>query len=477
MTPPASAAATSATTARDLTPPAPSSFDDKIHEALFRKNLSREHGFEPLRVEGTLPQELKGTLFRAGPGLFELFGRPYTHLFESDGAISAVKLDDGKAYGATRIIESEGLKQERARKKMLYGFNVSFVRRLRNAWGQKMKNTGNTNVINHQGRVYALMEAAKPTELSPDDLTTIGETDMGGVIPGAFSAHPHYVKSRDTLYNFGLRYGRQTKIDLYAMPAKGATTRIGSVPLKHPVMLHDFICTDNHMVFFVSPVRMKLFNVLTQIGGFKDMFEWTPDAGTEVIVVPIDRPQEVTRFHTEAFFQWHFSNAFERDGELVVDYARYPNFDSFEALETSAIPSGQFYRGVIDTKRRILRSEPLSGLGCEFPRVHPNREGSDYRYSWMMATQPHGVSRLDVQTGEDLTYEFPDGEYSSEPVFVATGDDELDGYVLSLVYDVNADLSYLAVFDANKLTAGPIARAWFDQRIPITFHGNWMDQA
>lgn len=456
------------------TPPPAAEFSDDIYRAMFRSNLPREHGFEPLRVEGTLPAELRGTLFRAGPGLFELFGKRYTHLFESDGAISAVKVDGGQAYGATRVIESAALARERRAGRMLYGFNVPYLRRVRNAFKREFKNTGNTNVIGYQGKLYALMEAARPTELSPGDLTTIGETNLDGVVRGAFSAHPHYVASRNTIYNFGQRYGRHTVIDLYALPLDGAPQHLGSVPLDRPMMLHDFICTDNHLLFFVSPVKVKVLNVLLQLGTFTDMFEWTPRDGIEVIVVPIDRPDEVVRFHSDAFYQWHYANAFERDGALVVDYARYPNFDSFEALETSAIPSGQFYRTVVDTQRRRLESEPLSNLGCEFPRVHPRFEGGDYRYAWMMSTQPHGLARLDVTTGEHELYELPAQHYSSEPVFAATGNHELDGYLLSLVYDHDAKASHLAVFHAKHLSKGPIAKAWFDHHIPITFHGNWM---
>jgi carotenoid cleavage dioxygenase-like enzyme len=40
---------------------------DAIHAALTR-NLRREHGFEPMEVEGTLPPDLEGTLYRVGPG-------------------------------------------------------------------------------------------------------------------------------------------------------------------------------------------------------------------------------------------------------------------------------------------------------------------------------------------------------------------------------------------------------------------------
>jgi carotenoid cleavage dioxygenase-like enzyme len=40
----------------------------------FRRDLPREHGFVPLAVEGTMPPDLTGTLYRNGPGIFELFG-------------------------------------------------------------------------------------------------------------------------------------------------------------------------------------------------------------------------------------------------------------------------------------------------------------------------------------------------------------------------------------------------------------------
>src|SRR6516162_11848368 len=50
------------------------------------RDLPREHGFEPLRVEGRLPEGLRGTLYRTGPSLFSTFGRRYGHWFDGDGA-------------------------------------------------------------------------------------------------------------------------------------------------------------------------------------------------------------------------------------------------------------------------------------------------------------------------------------------------------------------------------------------------------
>ena len=57
-----------------------------------RQNLTRSHGFEPLDLEGQVPEDLRGTLFRVGPGVFERFGVEVAHPFEADGAITIEKM-------------------------------------------------------------------------------------------------------------------------------------------------------------------------------------------------------------------------------------------------------------------------------------------------------------------------------------------------------------------------------------------------
>ena len=47
----------------------------------------------------------------------------------------------------------------------------------------------------------------KPNELrdmSVEDLTTLGERDLGGAVVRSFSAHPHWVPERRAAYNFGV---------------------------------------------------------------------------------------------------------------------------------------------------------------------------------------------------------------------------------------------------------------------------------
>jgi carotenoid cleavage dioxygenase-like enzyme len=74
--------------------------------SLLYRDLTREHGFEPLRVEGKLPAGLDGTLYRNGPGRFDSFASRYYHLLESDGALSAVRFGAGLPAGQHRASPS-----------------------------------------------------------------------------------------------------------------------------------------------------------------------------------------------------------------------------------------------------------------------------------------------------------------------------------------------------------------------------------
>src|SRR5947207_142589 len=83
--------------------------------------LSREHGFVPLEVDGAVPRSLDGTLYRNGPGLFSIAGHRYDHWFDGDGLVSALRLSGGRADGANKLVVSRGLAEERRRGAAYYG--------------------------------------------------------------------------------------------------------------------------------------------------------------------------------------------------------------------------------------------------------------------------------------------------------------------------------------------------------------------
>ncbi|HLL24812.1 MAG TPA: carotenoid oxygenase family protein [Kofleriaceae bacterium] len=443
--------------------------DRVITSSLWTQGLGREHGFEPLVVEGTLPAGLRGTLYRNGPGQFAQFGTRYTHPFEGDGAVTAIRIADGKALGASRLHATAGLARERAAGKVLYGLAAPWRRRIRNAFKNDQKNTANTNVMTWQGRLFALMEAGKPTEVDPTDLSTIGETDLGGVISSYFSAHPHHVPARGATYNFGLEYGRVTRLHIYELPDVGAARHLHAIELAGPPMLHDFIATDTHLVFFISPVRIDVPRMLLQVGNFEKLFRWRPEHGTEILCVPIDRPADYTRFSVDAFYQWHFANAFTRGNELVVDYVRYRNFQSFGDIGAAGtgmhdiLADGILHRATIDPARQTLRSEQVCDRPCEFPTVAPGDAGRPHAVTYAVLGQLAGIGAIDAR-GTVTSHEVSRDERITEPLYV-------DGHLLALCHA--RDRAYVAVYDAARIPDGPIAKIHLDHHVPITFHGTF----
>jgi all-trans-8'-apo-beta-carotenal 15,15'-oxygenase len=461
--------------------PTPASNAVDLDRRLWSENLPREHGFEPLEVEGKLPAGLRGTLYRNGPGQFGQFGKRYSHPFEADGAVTAVQFAGGKVLGASRVTQSKGLVEERTAGKLLYGLSVSWPRRMKNLLQGRRKNTANTNVMMWQGRLYALMEGAIPTEIDTQTLMTRGETTFDGTIVSMFSAHPHRVASRRATYNFGLEYGRVARLHTYELPDVGSARHLGAVELRGAPMLHDFIATDTHLIFFVSPTAVDLKNMFLQRGTFTDLFQWKPAMGTEIICVPIDRPHEPVRFTTEAFYQWHFTNAFDRGRQLVVDYVRYPSFETFYEIGrlangagARALSESQAHRAVIDLDAKTFRSEPVLDRACEFPTVASGVEGREHAVSYLSLDSLQAIGKLTAQGL--VEHAVPDTQRISEPVFVprqnAAGED--DGWLLALSHDGTSERAFVAVYDAARIPDGPVARVWFDHQIPITFHGTFV---
>lgn len=439
-------------------------------------DLPREHGFEPLRVEGTVPADLHGTLFRCGPALTSCAGHPYRHTFDGDGAVTAVRFAGGAAHGAVRVVDTPGLVEERAAGRALhpaYGTLPPGAPRPL----PRPKHAANISVLASPERVLALHEAGAPIALS-HDLTTLGEDDLGEPsIRHGFSAHPHAVAARDAIYNIGVHYGRTTELALYELRGRAAR-RLASLSLAGATMIHDFAVTERHLVVFAPPLRLDLRSFATGLVSYSDALAWRPELGTEVIVVPLDDPQAAIRFPTDAFFQWHLASARESAGGIVVDVVRYPDFASNRWIggllhgEQHAFAPGRLARARIDLARRTVQTEHVCDASIEFPI--PSAGDDHHVFAVAHAPgSPHGlydrVVRIDARSGRTREAVLGEGQFPSEPIVVAATDRD---WLLTLVYDATAHASHVAVLDAEGL--GVVARVWFDHHIPFTLHGTWL---
>jgi len=457
------------------------------------EDLGMGHDFEPLDVQGTLPEDLVGVLYRNGAmGMIAPDGKRYEHWFDGDGGILAVRLGAGQAEGAAKLLESPGLRKERRRGKRLHlGFGSTVEKPLFKLLGSKMKNVANTNVIGVGDELLALVESCPPTRIDPQTLQLLGPTDLGGVVKGGFSAHPHTTSASNRLINTGIEFGMKNTLRLYSVTPGGKAEVLYEQVDPHAPLVHDFGLTEQSAVLLLPPLRMDMGRTLRSGGAVSEGFVWEPERGTEVLIIPLDAPDAAIRFTVDPFFQWHVANAHQSGHEIVLDLVRYDNFENNRAigniitgLPNSGEIDGRLCRMRIDTKQRSHTMEVVGERTGEFPQTSPMRWGKAHRYVYLaehssaqvaMVGLPDRLTRYDMDTGVATELPSAEGVYPGEPLLVPKPgcSEEGDAWVLSMAYDSAAGRSGLLIYDAATPQSGPVASAWFSGPRHTTFHGHW----
>jgi all-trans-8'-apo-beta-carotenal 15,15'-oxygenase len=456
-------------------------------------------------IEGEIPQELEGTLFRNGPGLLEVGGIPVRHPFDGDGMISAISFKDGRAHYHNRFVATEGYLKEQEAGKFVYRGVFGTQKPggwINNAFDVRLKNIANTNVIYWGNKLLALWEAAEPHRLMPETLETIGIDYLDGILePGdPFSAHPwidpncELDNGAPCLVNFGLKTGLSTTLTIYEFDPQGKLLR------RHPhivpgfAFIHDFAITPNYCIFFQNPVGFNPLPFLLGWKGAGECVEFRSGKTTRIILIPRKPPftkDRVKIFETKAGFIFHHANAFEKKGKVCIDSITYESLpqlqkeDSYKEVNFDALSPGQLWRFSLDLNNGTVDSNLIEGRCCEFPWVNPDKVGREHRYIFIGAAHNstgnaplQAILKLDLATGERQLYSFAPKGYVSEPIFVpkpnATGEDE--GWVLTVVYDATDRRSDIVILDGQNLNGDAIATLHLKHHIPYGLHGNWTDE-
>jgi len=58
-----------------------------------------------LTVQGQVPAELRGTLYRIGPARHDIYGERLGHWFDGDGMVHAIELGDGPPRDLNRFVQ------------------------------------------------------------------------------------------------------------------------------------------------------------------------------------------------------------------------------------------------------------------------------------------------------------------------------------------------------------------------------------
>lgn len=455
-----------------------------------------------MTVTGTFPLALEGCLYRNGPAKMSRAGLDYQHWFDGDGMVQKFTIKDGEVSHQSEFIKTEKYLAEEQAGKFLFNSAGTVIPNSRGIGNNDDINTANTSLLPRNGQLLALWEAGSPHMIDPDKLSTQGIKSFGEKFTGLpFSAHP-LADGAGGLWNFGCWYvGGNKTLLVYQVDSDDNVSRLASIELPQAGYIHGFAQSQNKLVFYIPPCVYQRGNT------YIDSFTWQQGLGSKLLI--IDKADFEKRQYVDlpAGFVFHFGQAFEEGNQLWVELSLYSNADILtqgmkallEGDKAEMSPDAQWVRISIELEsttasttefvasngedlspQRVKEAQiSYSGIKMEFPQF--DQSGHGMRLS--KATYGVGASALSLSGLSDTLYRVasqPEQAVQSyhlganiiaeEALFIATHDDT-EGYLVMTWLDYGKQVSGLSVFDASKITQGPIATAKLDTVIPLGFHG------
>lgn len=451
-------------------------------------------GFEPIRfeceyadllIEGELPKELRGSLYRIGPNPQFAPRGAYNPLL-GDGMIHAFHFSDERISYRNRWVRTQQWLRERAAGQALFATSGNSRDGDPQVAGLQTDGVANTHLAWHGGRLLALEEGHGPIEMEPASLDTLGAWTFGGALPGNMTAHPKVDPQTGEMVFFANFPGRDFSgaLELYVADREGRLLRRERLQGPFPALVHDFAVTPDFAIFPVCPLTVSL----ERARAGRPPVAWEPQRQTHLGVLRWRAQSAEARwFRLPACMAWHVMNAFDDGSAIYLDVCAQdaPAFPTIEG----ALPDAPQLRQHLTRWRLPLSGGPeataerLSDVVCEYPRIDERYCGRAYRYGYVACCGGPGtgdlfhraVGRFDHLSWRMEVY-YPGRHCAvSEPVFVPSRADseEGHGYLLVVVYDELRNASCLAIFDAQRLELGPVCRGLLDHRLPMGFHGLW----
>ncbi|MDX1870823.1 carotenoid oxygenase family protein [Mycolicibacterium sp. 120266] len=451
---------------------------------------------EDLRaVEGEIPSDLDGIYLRNTENPLHPAFKVY-HPFDGDGMLHIVGFRDGKAFYRNRFVRTDGFLAENAEGGPLWPGIAEPVELARrdHGWGARtlMKDASSTDVTVHRGvALTSFYQCGDLYRIDPYTGAALGKEDFSGGFPSdmGVSAHPKVDDATGELLFFN--YGKQTPFMHYGVVDQhNSLVHYVNVELPGPRLPHDMAFTENFVILNDFP----LFWDAEMLKHNAHIPRLHRDLPSRFAILP-RRGGPIRWFEAETTYVLHFTNAFEDGDEIVLDgffqgtpeptdagsadgmdmrWQRFFRYLSLDGMQT------RLHRWRFNLVTGQTREEQLSDSLTEFGMINPGYTGRDYRYTYAATGKPgwflfDGLVRHDLHTGAEQRYAFADGVYGSETAMAprVDGTAEDDGYLITITTDMNEDASYCLVFDAARVSDGPVCKLQLPERVSSGTHSTW----
>jgi carotenoid cleavage dioxygenase-like enzyme len=459
-----------------------------------------EYNATDLEVIGDLPDDLEGVYIRNTENpIHESIG--VYHPFDGDSMLHLLHFGGGSVEYRNRFVRTDGLIAEVEAGEALWsgvmepGKGRPDGRGVRN-W---VKDVSSTDVVVHAGKVAtSFHECGDLYRLDPVTLDQFGKETWNGAFPSDCGVSAHTKVDEHTGEMLFFNYGTDAPFMHYGVVnEKNELVHYVDVPLPGPRLCHDMGFTKNYSILTDFPLFWDPDLLASGIYALR----YFPDLPTRFAIIPrLGRTEDVRWFEASPTWVMHFINAYEDGDEVVLDgfyqdepsprirngggdyqgaYERVVRYmDIANDCRTHA------YRWRFNMATGETKEESLTDVISEFGMVNGRHGGRPYRYTYTMTQKPgwfllDGILKLDVASGVKDTYRFEDGVFGSEtamaPRVGSQGED--DGYLVTIVTDLNNDRSEGWVLSADDVAAGPLARIVLPERVSSGTHACWAPQS
>ncbi|XP_024524261.1 9-cis-epoxycarotenoid dioxygenase NCED3, chloroplastic [Selaginella moellendorffii] len=492
----------------------PPSQDPKIQLA---DNFAPVGEFPPTpcrRVTGEIPRCLRGGAYiRNGSNPLHPPPAGYNY-FDGHGMLHSVKFGDEEDQApvyCARFTQNNRFVQEQAAGKPLFPYTLGtmssyaglarfglFVTRtalgLINILGGM--GTSNAGMAYFDRRILAMSEDDMPYAVSitpAGDLITMGRYSFNNRLFLPMCAHPKidpisgelFAISFNPVINPHLRY-------FWASP-NGRKSPDFDVWLPDPCLFHDFAITENYAILPENQLVMKFQDVLLKNKLVIDGDTTKVPRFGVIPRIPTVGSSGICWIDVPDWTSFHYINAWEEgmDKIVVLSSSITPVkhfFDDFARL------SNRLHEIHLDLRSGRSWKQHVCSAGLDFGQINQKFLGRKNQYVYMCYYGPwpkiSGLAKVDLDaprlprvvidgtSDPDLnepcivaSRRFERGQFCGEPFFVANGEEEDDGYVLSYVHDEASGVSELLVMDAKSPTLETVASIELPARVPYGFHG------
>ncbi|OMO91085.1 Carotenoid oxygenase [Corchorus olitorius] len=495
-------------------------------------------------IQGQFPSDFpEGVYIRNGPNpLFgglkstkSVFGRSSPMWVEGEGMLHALYFSKDINGGWTviynnRHVETETFKLEKQRNKpsflpavegdslaVLASYMLNLLR-----FGKPYKNSCNTSVFEHSGKVYSSVENDLPQEIDIFTLEALGDWDVNGEWNRPFTAHPKRAPGTGELVTMGMTVIKPfIEVGVISADGKQLVHRT-DLKLDRCPLCHEIGVTMRYNVFMDCPLTADIDRLLH--GG--QLLKYEREGNARIGIMPrYGDSDSIQWFQVKPNCTFHLINCFEEGDEVIVWGSRAlesvipvpgsgsekfewfpPKFrpgkpieesDNMDAISDEELMFNRPYEWRLNMRTGHVQERNLTGpneFPMEFPFINQAFTGLKNKYGYTQVShcgsssdagmgrfrglaklyfeeQNPGISLEGKQVEGLIKVEyhmFEENTFCSGAAFVPKegGVEEDDGWIITFVHHEDTNISQAYIIDTKNFSSEAVAKITLPCRVP-----------